>query len=288
MHPHQEKKEMKLRIHKMDKETMEIDFHNFHFSLINAYRRIVYKEVPTVCIEKVHIYNNTSSVPDEVLAHRLGLVPLDVPPDRFNNRVSDQQKFSEDTTVAFQLKVKCRGKPDSRGKGGGGEAEEGGEAGGVVEKFVTTENLVWQPLGSQKSMYSGRPLGPLREELPPAASAASPHTHIMLAKLVPGQRIDAMAYAFRGTGAQHAKFTPGHVSYRMMPKLTLNCRVFDEEARLLQRCFSPGTIRLLGNPPITDEERRALPRPPGVEAVVGDPRHDTCAHNVFRHPSLAR
>lgn len=41
-------------------------------------------QVATVAIEKVYMYNNTSVVQDEVLAHRLGLVPLNVPPHLFN------------------------------------------------------------------------------------------------------------------------------------------------------------------------------------------------------------
>lgn len=34
------------------------------------------RQVPTVAIEKVFVKNNTSVIQDEVLAHRLGLVPL--------------------------------------------------------------------------------------------------------------------------------------------------------------------------------------------------------------------
>lgn len=37
-------------------------------------------QVPTVAIENVYVYNNTSIVQDEVLAHRLGLVPIKVDP----------------------------------------------------------------------------------------------------------------------------------------------------------------------------------------------------------------
>jgi DNA-directed RNA polymerase alpha subunit len=33
-------------------------------------------QVPTMAIENVYIYDNTSVVQDEVLAHRLGLVPI--------------------------------------------------------------------------------------------------------------------------------------------------------------------------------------------------------------------
>lgn len=35
----------KLQIHHMDLKTMEIDFIGFHFSIVNAYRRIVLSEV---------------------------------------------------------------------------------------------------------------------------------------------------------------------------------------------------------------------------------------------------
>ena len=38
------------------------------------------QQVPTVAIEKVHIYNNTSIIQDEVLAHRLGLIPIKADP----------------------------------------------------------------------------------------------------------------------------------------------------------------------------------------------------------------
>ena len=37
-------------------------------------------QVPTVCIERAYIWCNTSVIADEVLAHRLGLVPLNVDP----------------------------------------------------------------------------------------------------------------------------------------------------------------------------------------------------------------
>lgn len=36
-----------------------------------------------MAIEKVHIYQNTSYVLDEILAHRLGLIPLKADPRQF-------------------------------------------------------------------------------------------------------------------------------------------------------------------------------------------------------------
>ncbi len=47
-------------------------------SLANAIRRSV-AEVPTLAIDEVEIFKNDSAIYDEMLAHRLGLVPLKTP-----------------------------------------------------------------------------------------------------------------------------------------------------------------------------------------------------------------
>ena len=52
-------------------------------SIANSFRRILLAEVPTMAIEKVHVFNNTSVIQDEVLAHRLGLIPLKANPNLF-------------------------------------------------------------------------------------------------------------------------------------------------------------------------------------------------------------
>jgi DNA-directed RNA polymerase I and III subunit RPAC1 len=51
--------------------------------LANALRRIIIAEVPTVAIEDVFFENNTSIIQDEVLAHRLGLIPINADPRLF-------------------------------------------------------------------------------------------------------------------------------------------------------------------------------------------------------------
>jgi DNA-directed RNA polymerase subunit D len=42
----------------------------------NALRRAMIGEVPTLAIESVRIYDNTSALFDEMLSHRLGLIPI--------------------------------------------------------------------------------------------------------------------------------------------------------------------------------------------------------------------
>ncbi len=43
---------------------------------VNALRRAMIAEVPTLAIEDVRIYDNTSALFDEMFAHRLGLIPI--------------------------------------------------------------------------------------------------------------------------------------------------------------------------------------------------------------------
>jgi DNA-directed RNA polymerase subunit D len=43
---------------------------------MNAIRRIVMGSVPTIAVDEVMLYDNTSNLFDEFLCHRLGLVPL--------------------------------------------------------------------------------------------------------------------------------------------------------------------------------------------------------------------
>ncbi len=54
----------------------------------NALRRVMTSEVPTMAIEWVEMRENNSALFDEVIAHRLGLIPIKFDPKKFN--------FSED------------------------------------------------------------------------------------------------------------------------------------------------------------------------------------------------
>jgi len=62
------------------------EFYAFYPRKFFAENQFFVSQVPMMAIEKVHIYNNTSIIQDEVLAHRLGLIPLKADPRRFNFR----------------------------------------------------------------------------------------------------------------------------------------------------------------------------------------------------------
>lgn len=90
----------------MSNRSIDFDLVGVDASIANAFRRIMIAEVdlrfsfarfmihahvpkvPTVAIENVYVWNNTSVVVDEVLAHRVGLVPLNVDPALVSMRES--------------------------------------------------------------------------------------------------------------------------------------------------------------------------------------------------------
>lgn len=65
-----------IKIQNYDKEKQKINFvSDMSISLANAIRRSVL-EIPTMAIEEVEIFKNDSALYDEIIAHRLGLVPI--------------------------------------------------------------------------------------------------------------------------------------------------------------------------------------------------------------------
>lgn len=61
-------------------EELVFDMVGVDAPIANALRRILLSEVPSVALETIFINKNTSIIQDEVLAHRLGLIPLRIDP----------------------------------------------------------------------------------------------------------------------------------------------------------------------------------------------------------------
>lgn len=103
-------------------------------SFANALRRIMIAEVPTMALEYVYMWNNSGLIHDEVLSHRMGLIPLNVDPRLFDEYGLDLDENGEPTptdrnTIVFRLNVQCgrnekedekiRKKQDEKWKGEG-------------------------------------------------------------------------------------------------------------------------------------------------------------------------
>merc|ERR1712226_1725407 len=112
--------------------------------IANALRRVLLSEVPSVAIEKVLLYNNTSIVQDEILCHRLGLIPLNIDPRKVEWRTDkDNLEPHPSNTVVFDLKVRCT-------KNTKANKDETDRKKLYKDSYIYASHLSWVPIGNQK------------------------------------------------------------------------------------------------------------------------------------------
>ena len=64
--------------------TMRLIIRGVDVAFLNALRRIMLAEVPSMAIDEAVVIENSSMLHDEILAHRLGLIPLKTDLDTYN------------------------------------------------------------------------------------------------------------------------------------------------------------------------------------------------------------
>lgn len=253
------KSKLKIKVINLNELDMEFDIIGVDPSIPNALRRILISEVPTMAFDKVFLFNNTSIIQDEVLAHRLGLIPLKADPRMFEFRQDGDAEGTPEDTLEFELKIKCSWDPKK-------SKEQLAQFVNPEDRYrnyqVYSSHLKWCPLGNQNQLYSAEFVGPV-------------HDDILIAKLRPGHEIDAKLHAVKSIGRDHSKFSPVATAfYRLLPEVTITKSVYGEAAERLQKCFSPGVIDL-----VDDESGKK-------KAVVNDARYDMCSRNAFRYDDL--
>lgn len=67
---------MRVEILSLTGDTARFLLEDVDVAFANALRRVMISEVPCMTIDDIFIFDNSSVVPDEVLAHRIGLIPL--------------------------------------------------------------------------------------------------------------------------------------------------------------------------------------------------------------------
>uniref|UniRef100_A0A914VE30 DNA-directed RNA polymerases I and III subunit RPAC1 n=1 Tax=Plectus sambesii TaxID=2011161 RepID=A0A914VE30_9BILA len=247
---------------------LEFDLIGVEAPIANALRRVLLAEVPTMAIEKIYMYQNTSLIQDEVLSHRLGLLPIRVDPRKFAFPLTKTIGINESGVdcdseppgdpkynVIFELKVKCTKNPTAPK-----DATEPKDV--FINSSVYSSEFTWCPIGDQET-----------ELLPHPAMV---HDDILVAKLRPGQEIEARCHCVKGLGRDHAKFSPVcTATYRLLPIIKIKEEIKGEAAHLFQKSFSDGVIAINVNS--NGEE----------VAVVQDARRDLCSRNVLIHEELA-
>ena len=159
--------DFQVEVETMSEEAVVFDLIGIDAALANAFRRILLAEVPTMAIEKVFILNNTSMIQDEVLAHRLGLIPIHVDPRAFNFR-QPEDDADQDNVISFRLQVKCYSSMGSGGDAASASLSRPASAAGfsddagVVNARVTSGDLEWIAQGDQETRFADDPIRPGR------------------------------------------------------------------------------------------------------------------------------
>lgn len=182
-----------IKINELGSDYINFDISGIDASIANALRRILLVEIPTVAIETVQIYQNTGVIQDEVLAHRLGLIPMSIDPNAIEFRNEDED-LNEKNSLCFRLNVKCTKDDINQEKG-------------ITSKAIYSKDLVWVPLSdSQRKRFASSPPSVVLDD-------------ILITKLRPGQSIEAIIYCEKNIGRVHAKWSPVcTASYRLLPE----------------------------------------------------------------------
>lgn len=247
------KENFKVDVISLSESEVEFDLIGVDASIANTLRRILIAEVPTLAIESCFIYNNTSIMHDEILAHRMGLIPIKAD-SRVFNFVGDDGILTEENHLVFKLNVKCSKNPDAKP-----DATDPNDL--YLNSKVMSGDLEWIPQGNQREEHG---------------DIAPVHKDILLTKLRPGQEVDITMHCVKGIGKEHAKWSPvGTASYRLLPEIVLLRPYVGEQATQLQAVFGEGVIRV---------EKGA---DGAAVAKVANARAYNMNREVHRHPELA-
>ncbi len=218
--------------------------------IANALRRAMLSRVPTMAIDLCVVLDNTSVLPDEMIAHRLGLVPLRAPSKQFSypnaaffSTEGGRQALDEQTGLEFMLDVTC--------------TVQGGKE---VNTLVKSGDIKWVPIGTQHGRFEEEHIGPV-------------HNDLVIAQLSPGQSIKVQCFAVKGRGETHAKWQPVATAfYKLLPLVKILEPIRGAAAALL----------------VTDPKRADNACPSGVfdiedgVAVVSNARNCTMCRECLR------
>eukprot|EP00457_Paulinella_chromatophora_P010452 gb/GEZN01010556.1/.p1 GENE.gb/GEZN01010556.1/~~gb/GEZN01010556.1/.p1 ORF type:complete len:335 (+),score=27.34 gb/GEZN01010556.1/:102-1106(+) len=168
-------------------------------SMANSLRRVMIAEVPTMAIDTIEITKNSSPIFDEMLAHRLGLIPL-------------RSQMALDNSYVYQRDCSC---PDSC---------ERCSVNFILAAKSNKENT--EPLMVRSSREYLKRLDHVPEDQPDPVVPIyhdDPQKSILIMKLGKNQELDITCQAKKGIGKEHAKWSPCAVAtFQHDPDITIN------------------------------------------------------------------
>ncbi|NPA96571.1 MAG: DNA-directed RNA polymerase subunit D [Crenarchaeota archaeon] len=174
---------MPIEIRKLDDFSIELKASGYPLALINLIRRYALAKVPCMAVDEVVVLENSSVLFDEILAHRLGLIPL-------YSEIA-LRKYGE---VPPEVCAKCSST----------ESEERPPE-DVCKKCFAYLTLKAEARDREVVVYSGD-IVPLDDDVRPVFK------NIPIVILAPRQKIELELRARLGRGLEHAKWSPATVA----------------------------------------------------------------------------
>ncbi len=97
--------EPKFRILEKRADSIKFIVEGIDVPFANALRRTILADVPTFAVDEVEFFENDSALFDEIIAHRIGLIPLTTPVERFSLDALEL----DDYTVTLSLEAEGPG-----------------------------------------------------------------------------------------------------------------------------------------------------------------------------------
>ncbi len=189
--------------------------------VLNAIRRVSISEVPTMAVDSVVFTVNSSVFYDEIIAHRLGLIPL----------------TSEAALEKYKSPEECSSVAE--------------EAIFPEECFVKLDLVVSNPSDSKEPriVYS--------KELVSSDPDVRPvYDTIPVLVLGPGQEVKLEAYARLGRGREHAKWSPVSVAvHKYIADISISYSLCSRECNLCVDLCPRGVLKIVDGKPVVDSER---------------------------------
>ncbi|KAJ4497127.1 insert subdomain of RNA polymerase alpha subunit [Lentinula lateritia] len=180
-----------VRIREYQRDRVNFVLENVDLAFANSLRRVMMADLPTIAIDLVEIEANTTVLPDEFIAHRLGMVPL------VSTNCDGAMRYTRDCnclencaycSIVLSLNVQCN---DS------------------VAMHITSDQLEIQPHPNEGTEEAGEERVRRSENFGTPVGKNDPDADpILICKIRKGQELKLRCIAKKGIAKEHAKWSP--------------------------------------------------------------------------------
>nr|BAS01746.1 DNA-directed RNA polymerase I 40KDa subunit [Amorphochlora amoebiformis] len=177
---------------------LRLEILNLDISILNSLRRVMVSELPSISPSEIFIFKNTSLINDEIISHRIGLIPIKVDPRLFVFRSSmwyekEHEIKNQNNIIVMSLKqinysfLKSFKKSSKK-----------------IRK-VMSACIKWNPYGSRvpyqtKTFFNNC-------QLNSAPNIKHCFLDILISRLKSKQRIFLESHCDKSVGLEHAKYS---------------------------------------------------------------------------------